>query len=67
MLRPKWSLVQKPIIAQIGTGNTCQPGVTLTIINLGAAAINWAVNPEDNIKGKIKFVKNGQEDFLTHE
>jgi hypothetical protein len=34
--------------------------VTLTLINLGTAAISWAVNPDDNIKGNIKFVSNGQ-------
>jgi Double zinc ribbon len=45
-----------PIIAQIGKGNTCNPGVTLTLINLGTVAISWAVNPDDNIKGNIKFV-----------
>ncbi len=45
-----------PIIAQIGKGNTCNPGVTLTLINLGTEAISWAVNPDDNIKGNIQFV-----------
>ena len=57
----------KPIIAQIGTGNTCPPGVTLTLINVGIVAISWAVNPDDNFEGDIEFVNNRQEDFLTHE
>jgi len=57
-----------PIVAQVGPGNTCQsdqpgqPFATLTLINLGAAAISWTVKPDDNIKDKIKFVStsNGQ-------
>jgi hypothetical protein len=32
----------------------------LTLINLGTAAISWSVNPDDNIKDKIKFLNNGQ-------
>ncbi len=57
---PEMVFSPNPIIAQIGSGNTCQPDVTLTLINLGTAAISWAVNPDDNIKGNIKFVSNGQ-------
>jgi hypothetical protein len=50
-----------PIIAKVGPGNTCIPGVTLTLINLGTAAISWSVNPDENIKGYIKFLgNNGQ-------
>jgi hypothetical protein len=49
-----------PIIAQVGSGNTCQPGVTLTLINLGTEVITWAVNPDDNIKSNIMFTVNGQ-------
>jgi hypothetical protein len=45
-----------PIIATLGPGNTCNPGETMTLINLGTVAISWAVNPDDNIKGNIKFV-----------
>ena len=57
---PEMVFSPSPIIAQIGPGNTCRPGVTLTLINLGNAAISWAVNPDINIKGNIKFVSNGQ-------
>jgi len=57
---PEMVFSPNPIIAQIGPGNTCPSGVTLTLINLGTAAISWAVNPDDNIKGNIKFVSNGQ-------
>jgi len=32
--------------------------VTLTLINLGTATINWSVNPDDNIKENIKFIDN---------
>jgi hypothetical protein len=46
-----------PIVAQLGSGNTCKPGVTLTLINLGTAPISWTVNPDD--KDKIQFVNNG--------
>ncbi len=55
---PEMVFSPNPIIAPIGSGNTCQPDVTLTLINLGTAAISWAVNPD--IKDKIKFVSNGQ-------
>jgi double zinc ribbon protein len=57
---PEMVFSPNPIIAQIGPGNTCNPGVTLTLINLGTAAISWSVNPDDNIKDKIKFLNNGQ-------
>ncbi len=57
---PEMVFSPNPLIANIGPGNTCQPGVTLTLINLGNAAISWAVNPDDNIKNNIKFVSNGQ-------
>jgi len=57
---PEMVFSPNPIIAQIGPGNTCQPGVTLTLINLGTASISWSVNPDDNIKGNIQFVNNGQ-------
>ncbi len=45
-----------PIFAKLGSGNTCQPGVTLTLINLGTTSIHWSVNPDDNIKDNIKFL-----------
>jgi len=54
---PEMVFSPNPIIAPISPGNTCQPGVTLTLINLGAAAISWAVNPD--FTDKIKFVSNG--------
>jgi Double zinc ribbon len=63
---PEMVFSPNPIIAQVGPGNTCrsdqpdQSDVTLTLINLGTAAISWAVNPDDNIKGNIKFVSNGR-------
>jgi hypothetical protein len=57
---PEMVFSPNPIIAQIGPGNTCNPGVTLTLINLGTVAISWSVNPDDNIKGNIKFLNNGQ-------
>jgi len=60
---PEMVFSPNPIVAQIGPGNTCQstqPNVplTLTLINLGNAAISWAVNPD--LTDKIKFVSNGQ-------
>ena len=57
---PEMVFSPNPIIAHIGPGNTCQFGVTLTLINLGTASISWAVIPDDNIKDKIKFISNGQ-------
>lgn len=57
---PEMVFSPNPIIAQVGPGKTCNPGVTLTLINLGAAAISWSVNPDDNIKDYIKFISNGQ-------
>ena len=56
---PEMVFSPNPIVARI-TGNTCQTDVTLTLINLGTAAISWAVNPD--IRDKIKFVNpsNGQ-------
>lgn len=57
---PEMVFSPNPIIAQLGPGNTCNPGQTLTLINLGTAAISWSVNPDDNIKGNIKFLSNGQ-------
>jgi hypothetical protein len=61
---PEMVFSPNSIIAQVGPGNTCQsdqpgqPYATLTLINLGAAAISWTVNPDN--KDKIKFVSNGQ-------
>ena len=59
---PEMVFSPNPIIAQVGPGNTCQPGVTLTLINLGTEVITWAVNPDGNIQNNIKFVNpvNGQ-------
>jgi hypothetical protein len=54
---PEMVLSPNPIIAPMGQGNTCQVGVTLTLINLGSASISWAVNPD---KENIKFINNGQ-------
>jgi hypothetical protein len=47
-----------PLIAH---GNTCNSGVpgvpvTLTLINLGSAYINWTVKPDLNISNHISFV-----------
>jgi double zinc ribbon protein len=55
---PEMVFSPNPIIAKVGPGNTCIPGVTLTLINLGTATINWSVNPDDNIKENIKFIDN---------
>jgi hypothetical protein len=55
---PEMVFSPNPIIAKGGSGNTCQPGATLTLINLGNIAISWTVNPDE--KDKIKFVSNGQ-------
>jgi len=57
---PEMVFSPNPIVARI-MGNTCQPDVTLTLINLGTAAISWTVKPDDNIKDYIKFVSNGQQ------
>jgi hypothetical protein len=51
---PEMVFSPDPIIAHVGPGGTCQPGVTLTLINLGTTVIIWTVNPDDT--GKIKFV-----------
>ncbi len=53
---PEMVFSPEPIITQLGHGNTCQSGVTLTLINLGTDVITWAVNPDDNIKGNIAFL-----------
>lgn len=45
-----------PVIAQITPGNRCQPGVTLTLINLSTQAITWRVLPDDKAKDNIQFV-----------
>jgi hypothetical protein len=56
---PEMVFSPNPIIAHLGQGNTCNSGVTLTLINLGTIAISWTVNPDK--KGNIKFVNsNGQ-------
>ena len=58
---PEMVFSPNPIVAQSGPGNTCEPietnqPLTLTLINLGSAAISWAVNPD--LTDKIKFVDN---------
>ena len=35
-----------PLIAQLGSGNTCGTNATLTLINLGNEYINWTVKPD---------------------
>jgi hypothetical protein len=60
---PEMVFSPNPIIAQLGSGNTCNPGQTLTLINLGTAAISWSVNPDDNIKNNIKFIDNNGQLF----
>jgi Double zinc ribbon len=60
---PEMVFSPNPIVAQSGPGKTCQSiqpnePLTLTLINLGTAAISWAVNPD--LTDKIKFVSNGQ-------
>lgn len=57
---PEMVFSPDPIVAPLGPGNTCTPGVTLTLINLSTDVITWAVSPDDNIKGNIKFTVNGQ-------
>ena len=56
---PEMVFSPNPIVAQSGPGNTCQPGVTLTLINLGSAAISWSVNPD--LTDKIKFVSSNEQ------
>lgn len=46
----------EPIIAVANSDGTCQPGVTLTLINLGTAVITWSVNPD--LKDNIQFIDN---------
>ncbi|MGZ6367334.1 MAG: zinc ribbon domain-containing protein [Ktedonobacteraceae bacterium] len=58
---PEMVFSPNPIVAQSGPGNTCQSiqtnqPLTLSLINLGSAAISWAVNPD--LTDKIKFVNN---------
>ena len=58
---PEMVFSPNPIVAQSGPGNTCESNqtnqpLTLTLINLGSAAISWAVNPD--LTDKIKFVNN---------
>jgi len=55
---PEMVFSPSPLIAQ---GNTCNSGVpgvpvTLTLINLGSAYINWTVKPDLNISNHISFV-----------
>lgn len=59
---PEMVFSPNPIIAQIAPGNTCQPGVTLTLINLSTQVIIWAVVPYYSVKDNIRFVNtiNGQ-------
>ena len=35
-----------PLVATWASNGTCQPGATLTLINLGTTVINWAANPD---------------------
>jgi len=53
---PEMVFSPDPIIAQLTPGNTCQPGVTLTLINLSTLVINWRVLPDDKVKDNIQFV-----------
>jgi hypothetical protein len=47
-----------PIVGILSAGGTCQPGSSLTLINLGTSFITWNVNPDASAQSHIHF--NGQ-------
>ncbi len=53
---PEMVFSPDPIIARITAGNRCQPGVTLTLINLSTQVITWKILPDDKVKDNIQFV-----------
>lgn len=44
-----------PVVGILGGGDTCNPGSTLTLINLGTSFITWNVNMDANGQGHIMF------------
>ena len=52
---PEMVFSPNPLIASAPNG-TCQPGATLTFINLGTSVISWAAIPD--LKGNIQFVND---------
>ncbi len=43
---PEMVFSPNPLVATWASNGTCQPGATLTFINLGTTVINWAANPD---------------------
>jgi hypothetical protein len=63
---PEMVFSPNPLVVKATSNGTCQPGNTLTFINLGTTVINWTANPDNgnNIQfldttGKVSKVKEG--------
>ncbi|HEY6540590.1 MAG TPA: hypothetical protein VIZ18_06620, partial [Ktedonobacteraceae bacterium] len=54
---PEMVFSPNPLVAtEIGNSGTCQPGFTLTFINLGTTPISWTASPD--LKNNIWFVND---------
>lgn len=51
---PEMVFSPNPLVATWASNGTCQPGATLTFINLGTTVINWSANPD--LPNNIQFV-----------
>jgi hypothetical protein len=49
-----------PVVGVLAAGGTCNPGSSLTLINLGTSFITWNVNMDANAQGHIMFTYNGK-------
>ncbi len=49
-----------PVVGIWAAGGICNPGSSLTLINLGTSFITWNVNMDANAQGHIMFTYNGK-------
>lgn len=53
---PEMVFSPNPLVATANANGTCQPGATLTFINLGTTVVSWSANPD--LQNNIQFVNN---------
>ncbi len=53
---PEMVFSPNPLVATAKADGTCQPGATLTFINLGTTVISWSATPD--LQNKIQFVND---------
>jgi hypothetical protein len=60
---PEMVFSPNPLVAAANANGTCQPGNTLTFINLGTSVVNWSAHPD--LQNNIQFVNDQDQGAVT--